>query len=123
VLSEVAYGVTSRKVDEADPERVLNVNRGIGRSRIAVITSSIGTTMKTGVESVPATAGKYHTDAPIRYRGHQIQEGPQCRTKNARADTQCPPGFRLLADDGKFMPRSRLKKENKFTVAIATFQK
>jgi predicted transposase YbfD/YdcC len=25
---EVAYGVTSRKVDEADPERVLNVNRG-----------------------------------------------------------------------------------------------
>jgi len=25
---EVAYGVTSRKVDQADPERVLNVNRG-----------------------------------------------------------------------------------------------
>jgi predicted transposase YbfD/YdcC len=25
---EVTYGVTSRKVDEADPERVLNVNRG-----------------------------------------------------------------------------------------------
>jgi hypothetical protein len=24
----VAYGVTSRKVDQADPERVLNVNRG-----------------------------------------------------------------------------------------------
>ena len=40
----------------------------------------------------------------------------QRRTKNARADPQCPFGLRLSADDNKFMPRPCLRKENKFTV-------
>ncbi|MDR3566566.1 MAG: hypothetical protein P4L43_00910, partial [Syntrophobacteraceae bacterium] len=46
----------------------------------------------------------------------QIQGGTQRCTKNAPTNTQCPPGFRLLADDEKLLCRSQSLKENKSTV-------
>jgi hypothetical protein len=79
-------------------------------------------TRKAFVEPATGTRlrpGEYHTDAPVRHRGNQIQKGPQCRAENARADTQCSLGLGLLADDGKFMPRLHLRKENKFTVGFS----
>ena len=83
----------------------------IGRSKIVAITSSIGTMMKTEVESAQVTPGKYHPNAPIRYRGYQIQKRPQCRAENARVDTQCSLGPRLPPDDTKihamFTPERR----------------
>jgi len=60
---EVAYGVTSRTAEQADPQRILKVNRATGPLKIAVTISSIGITMKIAVGSAPATVRKTSPDS------------------------------------------------------------
>jgi hypothetical protein len=59
----MAYGITSERRSKLDQNVSLELTVAIGPLRIVVITSSIGTTMKTGVESVPATAPKISQDS------------------------------------------------------------
>jgi predicted transposase YbfD/YdcC len=119
---KIAYGIIGRKAEQADPEGVLNVNRGhwsIENSCHYIIDWNYD-------EDRSRIRIGYGPENIIRLRRFAIGviKSKKVRSlvqKMRELTNKCPLGLRLLTDDNKFMPRSRLRKENKFTVLIQQF--
>ncbi len=81
---EIAYGLTSRTPEQANPQRVLQVNRGHW-----TIENSCHYILDWNYDDEPQShpyrlrPGKHNPASPFRYRSDQIPRGAQRRAENA----------------------------------------
>ena len=101
---DIAYGLTSRTPQEANPRRVLQVNRGHW-----VIENGCHYVLDWNFDEDRSRIRRGHgpenitRSAPLRHRRDQIPRDEERRPENAPTHAQRAPGLRLSAHDRKLL--------------------